>query len=131
MEITPETVLLIFSSASAVFSAVVGFGFKVSDYMSAARARKSELYTDHCKSAYDALIVAYSNLYKVKTYDEQREFIRALYAAISVAPTNLRLELEKLLTMYSTETIKPTDENREIFIRCLDLIGEQNAKKLL
>lgn len=126
-----DTIAVVVSSASAVFSAIVGFGFKVSDYIISARARKTELYAEHCKNAYDAFIRAYSNLHRVKNDEEQRAFICALYSAISVAPYDLRRELKKLLTMNSTDTIKPTAENREVFYQCLELIGRQNAKKLL
>lgn len=131
MEITADSLALVLSASAAVFSAVVGFGFKISDYAAAARTRRLELYTEQCKRAYDSFITAYANLHRVKDPEDQCEFLGALYGAISVAPNPLRKELKLLLSMNSTATIKPTDENREIFYRCLDLIGEQNAKKLL
>ena len=131
MNVTADSLVLVLSAASAVFSAIVGFGFKISEYASAARTRRIELYTEQCKRAYDAFISAYANLHMVKDIEGQRVFLNTLYGAISVAPNPLRKELKLLLAMNSTNSIKPTDENREIFHRCLDLISEQNAKKLL
>ena len=128
--LTADSLAVIISATAAVFSAVTGFGFKITDMAKAARTRRSELYIVHCKSAYDAFIAAYSNLHMVKTIEEQRDFTNTLYTAISIAPDDLRCELTKLLSMNSVSSIKPNDENRIIFYRCLDLIGKYNAKFL-
>lgn len=130
MELTAEIITVLSTSAVALATLIVSGGTQLASIISEKNRRKKEYYAATQLDIYNRFISAYSNLHMVKDVSEQREFLSALYSAIAIAPPKLRSELETLLSMHTVSSIKPTDENRECFLRCLSLINDHNSKHI-
>lgn len=126
MQFDTDSLAVITSAAVASLSLLTGIFTQVMTSVIESRRRKKEMYIDNQMKIYNEFINAYSNLHGLKSVEEQRTFLSSLYAAMSIAPPELRCELEKLLPMDSNATIKQTEENRMIFLSCVNLINKHN-----
>lgn len=125
-----ETISVISSAVVAVGSLVSNIVIQYRASVMASDQKRRELYLSNHLKIYNDFISAYANLHMLKDVSEQRQFLSALYAAIGVAPDDLKEELTKLLPMDSVSAIKPDDENRKIFFKCLQLINQHNSRNI-